>query len=314
MLKVMMRIFKLLLITTFISIISYGQKIETVYLNAKDSTANMYVAVFPENQNVKSFMVLLDGFGNSPSNVLSQTDIPKYAAEKGILTIIPLLKTGSTYFGSDSASQESLKEIIEFIVSKYHLNGKDFFIGGFSIGGTCAVKYSELSVQRNFSFKPKAVFAIASPLDWERYYNAAKRVVRLSNPDDVNQEVFYMIDRIEKEMKGSPKTALANFYNNSPYSFSDTSQKALKYLIKTPIMLITEPDIQWWLNERGYDNSYNNTTDHIAMINELQKLGNNNAILITTTDKGYRKPNNMRHPHSWSIADPEQLIKWLQLQ
>ncbi len=305
---------KLLILILFVSIISYGQRIETVYLNAKDSTANTYVAVFPENEVVNSYMVLLNGFANSPKEVLSQTDIPKYASQHGILTIIPILKTGSSYFGSDSASHQSLKEIIELVVTKYQLKGKDSFIGGFSIGGTCAVKYAELSIQNNYTIKPKAVFAIASPLDWERYYNAAKRVVRLSKPDKVNQEVFYMIDRIEKEMKGTPKTALKNFYTNSPYSFSDTTQKAIKYLVKTPIMLISEPDIQWGLKERGYDISYNNITDHSAMINELQRLGNNNAVLVTTTDKGYRKPNNVKHPISWSIADPEQVIKWLQSQ
>jgi hypothetical protein len=309
-----MKKIEVLILILFAATISYGQRMETVYLNAKDSTINMFVAVFPEKEPVNSFMVLLGGFGNSPKNVLIQTDIPKYASENGILTIIPVLKTGSTYFGSDLASQESLKEIIEFVANKYQLQGKDFFIGGFSIGGTCVVKYAELSVQNNYPIKPKAVFAIASPLDWERYYNAAKRVVRLSNPDKVNQEVFYMIDRIEKEMKGTPKTALENFYVNSPYSFSDTTQKAIKYLIETPIMLISEPDIQWWLKERGYDNSYNNVTDHTAMINELQRLGNNNAVLVTTTDKGYRKPENTRHPHAWSIADPEQVVKWLQSQ
>jgi hypothetical protein len=305
----MMKI-KLLILTLFASTFSYGQRIETAYLNAKDSTTNMYVAVFPEEE-IKSFMVLLDGFGNSPKDVLNQTEIPKYASQNGILTIMPILKTGSTYFGSDLASQQSLKEIIELVVTKYQLIKKDFFIGGFSIGGTCAVKYSELSIQNNYPIKPKGVFAIASPLDWERYYNAAQRVVRLSNSDKVNPEVFYMIDRIEKEMKGTPKTELENFYSNSPYSFSDTTQTAIKNLIKTPIMLISEPDIQWWLSERGYDNSYNNVSDHIAMINELQRLGNKNAILITTTNKGYRKPDNIRHPHSWSIADPKQVIKWL---
>lgn len=305
---------QLFILTFFTSIISYGQRIETVYLNDKDSTSNMYIAVFPENEAIKSFMILLDGFGNAPKDVLFQTDIPKYAAQQGILTVIPLLKSGVTYFGSDSVSQASLKEIVEFIVVKYQLAGKDFFIGGFSIGGTCAVKYSELSIENNYPIKPKAVFAIDPPLDWERYYNGAKRVVRLSNPDKINQEVFYMIDRIEKEMKGTPKTALENFYANSPYSFSDLTQKAVKNLINTPIMLIAEPDIQWWLKERGYDISYNNFTDNLAMINELQRLGNKNAVLVTTTEKGYRKPNNLRHPHSWSIADPQQLIKWLQSQ
>lgn len=304
----------LLVLTLFTSIISNGQKIETVYLNAKDSTSDMYIAVAPENGQAKSFMVLLDGFGNSPKDVLFQTDIPKYASQQGILTIIPILKTGPTYFGSDSASQQSLKEIISLVVTKYDLNGKDFYIGGFSIGGTCAVKYAELSVQADYAIKPKAVFAIDPPLDWERYYNGAKRVVRLSDPTKVNGEVFYMIDRIQKEMEGTPTTALKNFYDHSPYSYSDSTQKAIKNLIQTPIMIFSEPDIQWWLKERGYDYTYNNITDHAAMINELQRLGNKKAVLVTTTDKGYRTPSNMRHPHSWSIADPKQIIKWLQSQ
>lgn len=295
-----------------ISVVSFGQKIEAVYLNAKDSTSNMYIAVIPQKVPVNSFLFLLDGFGSSPQDVLVQTTLPEYAAQQGILTIIPILKTGSLYFGSDTASQQSLKDMISLVVAKYGLKGKDFYIGGFSIGGTCAVKYSELAVQKNYPIKPRAVFAVDPPLDWERYYNAAKRVVRLSSPEKVNGEVTYMIDRIEKEMCGSPEAALESFYANSPYSFSDAKQRAVKALSKTPIMIISEPDIQWWLTQRGYDYSYINIADHAAMINELQKLGNDKAVLVTTTNKGYRKPRNNRHPHSWSIADPQQTIKWLQ--
>ncbi|MGL1194712.1 hypothetical protein ACSTLL_23235, partial [Vibrio parahaemolyticus] len=79
-----------------------------------------------------------------------------------------------------------------------------------------------------------------------------------------------------------------------------------KALAKTPVMLISEPDIQWWLAQRGFDFRYMNVIDQAAMINELRRLGNDKAVLVTTTDKGYRKPDNRRHPHSWSIADPEQ--------
>jgi len=50
------------------------------------------------------------------------------------------------------------------------------------------------------------------------------------------------------------------------------------------------------------------------MINELQRLGNKKAVLVTTTNQGFRKPNNVRHPNSWSIASPEQIINWLQSQ
>ena len=147
-------------LTIFTSIFSFGQRIESVYLNPKDSTSNMYMAVFPETKKIKSFMILLDGFGNSPKEILLQTSIPKYAAQHDILTIIPILKTGPTYFGSDSASQQSLKEMIKFVVDKYELMGKDFYIGGFSIGGTCAIMYAELSVQKKYPIKPTAVFVL----------------------------------------------------------------------------------------------------------------------------------------------------------
>jgi len=301
----------ILILTVFSSVISTGQKLETVYLNPKDTSRDMYIAVIPERRPITAFMFLLDGFGGAPKDVFNQTALPQYASGKGILTIIPILKTGPLYFGADSASQQSLKDQIESIVLKYHLQGKDFYIGGFSIGGGCAVKYAELAVEKNYPIKPKAVFALDPPLDWERYYNAAKRVVRLSEHGKVTGETAYIIPRIEKEMSGNPQTALKNFYAISPYSFSDTTQNAIKNLIHTPIMLISEPDIQWWLSQRGFDYSCINITDLAGMINELQRLGNHNAVLVTTTNKGFRQPGNKRHPHSWSIADPEQVVNWL---
>lgn len=307
----MIRVTVLTFLTLIICKFSFAHKLETEYLDTKDSTTNRCIAVIPEGKSIKSFMFLLDGFGASPEGVLLQTDLPKYAAQQGILTIIPVLKTGSLYFGVDDASQKSLKDQIEIVKAKYKLEGKDFYIGGFSIGGSCAVKYAELALQHDYATKPKAIFAIDSPLDWEGFYKGAKRVVRLSDPANVNQEVTYMIDRIEKEMNGTPETALSNFHRISPYSFSDTTQKAIKNLVNMPVMFISEPDIQWWLKERGYDLSYMNIGDQAAMINELQKLGNNKAILVTTTNKGYRKPNNQRHPHSWSIAEPSDVVGWL---
>ena len=292
-------------------IISSAQKIETVYLNPKDSSSEMYIALIPDKEPVKAFMFLIDGFGASPKDVLIQTDLPMYAAQHGILTILPILKTGPLYFGSGDDSQKSLKHLIELIAVKYHAEAKDFFIGGFSMGGNASVKYAELAVQNNYHIKPKAVFGVDPPLDWEKFYNSAQRIVRLSDLSKVNPEAKYMIDRLKKELKGSPQTALQNYYSNSPYSFTDKTQRAVKTLIHTPIMMISEPDIDWWMKERGFDYSYINITDHAAMINELQRLGNKKAILVTTTGKGYRKPGHIRHPHSWSIADKVMVVNWL---
>jgi len=112
-------------------------------------------------------------------------------------------------------------------------------------------------------------------------------------------------------ISGTPTTNLIDYYNISPYSFSDTTQSAVKKLTKIPLRIYTEPDINWWLKERGEDFTSMNATECSAMINELNRLGNQNAELITTQNKGYRKPDNRRHPHSWNIVDHEELIQWL---
>ena len=294
-----------------ISTSASAQQMETVYLNAADTTVNKYIVVKPQEGAIKGVLFLLDGLGGSPQNVLMQSAIPTYAAQQGLLTIIPMLQTGKSYFGSDLGSQKSLKTIVEGAVAKYKLTGKNCYFGGFSIGGTCVVKYAQLAKTENYPVQPKAVFAIDPPLDWERFYNGAVRTKAFTAPENLNGEVPFMIARIEAEMGGTPEKARSAFYRLSPYSFSDTTRTAAKTLLDMPLMLLSEPDIAWWMSQRGYDYSYLNITDGAALIADLHRLGNEKAMLVTTTDKGFREPQHFQHPHSWSIADAAQTVKWL---
>lgn len=292
---------------------SSAQKVNAVFLNPKDSTKNMYLVIQPDSAAVKAYMFLIPSFYEHPFRVLQQTQLPFYAAKQGILTIIPLFSTGFESFGFDDSTQQSFLNILKDVNNRFDVKGKDFFVGGLSIGGTCAIKYAELAIKNNYAIKPKAVFGIDPPLDFERLYNASKRTVRLATNANKkpNEEAAYLINKIEHEMNGTPKTTIKNYYNLSPYSYSDTTQTAIKNLINIPVMLIAEPDIDWWLANRNYDYYSLNVVDLAAMISELNYLGNKNAVLITTHEKGYREPNHQRHPHSWSIADSEKLVSWL---
>ena len=70
--------------------------------------------------------------------------------------------------------------------------------------------------------------------------------------------------------------------------------------------------MQWYYENRNSDIACLNFNDSFRMINWLKFRGNNKAELILTSGKGFRKSrNNQRHPHSWSIAESEKLIKWL---
>lgn len=54
-----------------------------------------------------------------------------------------------------------------------------------------------------------------------------------------------------------------------------------------------------------------NTLDASMLINALRLMGNKNAKLVLTNNKGYRKLTGRKNPHSWSIADAEETISWL---
>ena len=281
-------------------------KIEKIYLDKFDTTKNCYTLIYPPKLPWRGFIFLLPGFGETAERVLQQTDLPKQLALNGILTVIPTFQDGVLSFGVDSLSQQNFDNILKDVKAKHKLIDQRFFIGGYSVGGSRAIKYTE-----NATVKPTAIFAIDPPLDFERMYNSAKRDIRLSTDSNPNEENIYIVERLEKETGGSPLTNLSDYYKFSPYSFSDTTQTTIKKLIKIPLRIYTEPDISWWMKERRADFTSMNSTECSAMINELNRLGNTNATLITTQNKGFRKPENKRHPHSWSIVNNDELIKWL---
>ncbi|MFC3809370.1 hypothetical protein [Lacihabitans lacunae] len=284
-------------------------KIEKVYLDQTDSSKNCYTVIYPPKLPWRGYLFLLPGFGETAERVMQQTDLPTKLASNGILTIIPTFQDGVLSFGVDSLTQQSFNRILKDVRVKHPLTDLRFYVGGYSIGGSCTLKYTE-----NAPTKPTAIFAIDPPLDFERVYNSAKRDIRLSKESEPNPENIYIIERLEKETGGSPADYLSEYYKFSPYSFSDTTQTAIKKLSKMPLRIYTEPDINWWMKERRADYTSMNATECSALINELNRLGNTKATLITTQNKGYRKPDNSRHPHSWSIVDNDELIKWLLAQ
>ena len=198
---------------------TFNPKTETVFLDKTDTTKSCYTIIYPPNLPWNGYIFIIPGFGETAENVLQQTDLPNKLALNGILTIIPTFQDGVLSFGVDSLSQQSFDRILKDVTSKYKLIEQKFYVGGFSIGGSCVIKYAEKA-----EIKPTAVFAIDPPLDFERFYNSAKRDIRLSKDRKANQENIYMIDRLEKETGGNPDTQLAEYYKISPYSFSDTTQ------------------------------------------------------------------------------------------
>jgi hypothetical protein len=287
-----------------------GQKIEYTLSVPGDTTQNYYVTVYPKDK-IKGSLILLPGFGELPKHTLIESDIHKFASDAGYLTIIPALGDWS-FFYIDNFSHQKLNQLIEDVFMKYNLDENTFFIGGHSFGGTMAVQYTQRAyLDKSTLKKPACVFAVDPPLDIERLYNCMTTANRpTKNPVSI-QEDNYVSNRIKQEFKTDPKNNPEFFWNISPYSQSDNEHKSLKTLLTIPMRIYNEPDINWYLDNRNIDFYCINSIDSAAMINWLKSLGDSKAELMITTNKGYRVSRKMRHPHSWTIVDGQELIEWI---
>lgn len=301
-----------ILLTIFVTVSVHvlGQRIEYTLSIPGDTTKNYYVTVFPKDK-VTGSIIILPGFGELPRQTLIESDIYKYASEAGYLTIIPALGDWA-FFYIDESSHQKLSKFIDEVFEKYKLHENSFFIGGHSFGGTMALQYAQKCYSDKSTLKkPIAVFALDPPLDIERLYGCMTTTDRpKKNPVSV-QEDDYVANRILQEFKTNPKSNPEFFWKISPYAQSDKEHKLLETILTVPIRIYSEPDINWYIENRNIDFYCINSLDSSAMINWLKYLGNKKAELILSNGKGYRVSRKIRHPHSWTIADGKELISWM---
>lgn len=301
----------LLLLVSIISIhLVTAQQPELVYQNTKDSTANYYLVVKPTGQ-IKGLLLLLPSFGETPQLASSETSLHKKAAELGLLTVFASLQHGNGSFYIDSLSQNSLDTLISSLQEKYHLRGKSFYLGGFSLGGSGVVKYAERAYHSTKNPRPNAIFALDPPLDFERLYRSIEKEIRHGKTPALINESQYLKQWLDYIFQGSPQQNLTAYHQISPYSYTDSLQTAIEPLLKCPITLVTEPDILWQLEERNRSLYDLNSLDCSALITELTVAGHQDAHLVLTNNKGFRKLTGKKNPHSWSIANEEELLRWL---
>jgi len=160
------------------------------------------------------------------------------------------------------------------------------------------------------AINPIAVYGVDPPLDWSRIYYSFQRTKELNFSEVAVNEATNYLTKLNQQFGGSPDEVPDIYYKNSMFSKNVKEGGNAKFLINTPIRIYSDPDIDWHLTERQTDYYDINALDQTAMINQLRISGNQNAEFINALGKGYRL-NGMRHPHSWSIAEPNELMSWI---
>lgn len=297
-----MYIFKYIYISLFVLTVcactnDYSVELQTINLDGQNMTANYYTAILPEGKDINSYMLLIPGFGESPDDVLAATNMPYEAAENGIAVFIPILGGGVEAYSFSAENQATLQKIVNDIRTRFDLHNSPYCIGGFSMGGSAAIRYAETTTGN----PPTCIFAIDSPLDYERFYISTKRDVEIYKKGIAEGDSIYI----------QLMNDIAPIIKDSPYQLSDSTHQAILPLKNTPVRYYIEPAEQWWLDNRQTDVLGLNILDATAFINDLRLIGNTRAELIITSDKGYRNKGKTYHPHSWTIVDTPDLLHWI---
>lgn len=299
--------------------IGYSQSSETVIVSNKDphdlyrswdkdSTTLFYKLLIPKTKPVGA-LVILPGAGEPIDDIEEQITLQKLAAEKGLLVIFPSINWGTT---KHIYEHEMLDQIFTQVIKRFNIPKDKFVLGGFSGGAMLSLTYTEKANREKGStvIIPKAVFGIDPPLDYAHLWNHCIRDIERNFSDVAVAEGKWITQMYVDEFGGSPAEAPQNYIRYSIFSHSEKDGGNAKYLINTPLLLYTEPDVVWSMKNRHRDFYDLNAMDISAMINLLQLGGNTNAELIVTHDKGFRLNGN-RHPHSWSIMDSQQCLEWI---
>ena len=220
------------------------------------------------------------------------------------------ITTGHKFdFLFDTSRLEQIDRYLSKAIKEHDLPADKIMFTGMSLAGTRAMKMALWSYQGFSSIKPKALALCDSPLDFVRFWKAQHHtIIHNTHPISVG-EASWVNYLLEQNLGGTPIAKFENYVAYSPYVKLDSIDSKLKWLLPVAIRIYTEPDMDWWQENRSRDAYGMNSLDASALVGDLRILGNTEAFHITSQNKGYR-PDGTRHPHSWSIVDNGELIDW----
>jgi hypothetical protein len=259
----------------------------------------------------RGVLLLLPAFGGKAERVFQETALGQEAAQAGFITVVPTLNN-RLYL--DSAGTHFLNEVLRRVAQQYPTAGRNLFIGGFSAGGHIALAYAETLVRdtTRLPLRVKAVFGVDPPVDLVNFWQVGQRHVTTQDCSPLMvQEGRSIVATLTQAFGGSPKQVPAAYRQYSAFSGSDPLGGNLELLKSTPVRVYCEPDLTFWRQQ--YCPSLQLEDLNAAMLKPLieclRRQGNSRAEYVETSGKGRigKRP----FPHSWSIVDAPECIRWL---
>jgi hypothetical protein len=265
-----------------------------------------YTLILPDDKNAKGLIVFFNADRDTTSKIFRD------AIRRNIGVMFVSTGNRLEFFFNDSRMLQ-IEEYLQDVTVKYGLPKNGLMFVGMSLAGTRAIKMALFSgsASSKYHFIPRCIAVCDAPLDFVRFWHEMDRAKRLKATPVTANEGEWVTGYLEANLHGTPSTRLDAYLKYSPYSHTQVDSTKLGLLKRVTVRAYTEPDVQWWMKTRKKDYYSMNSLDLAGFVNDLNILGNADAELIITHDKGYL-PDGTRHPHSWSIVDEGDLVDWFE--
>ena len=255
----------------------------------------------------KSLLILFPGGGGNSTNIKQEFHILDIAKKNNISV---LLMNFSGKLWIENEDYRLLENQLTAVIKNKNLNPDNIHIGGMSIGGNIALQLSNYLTLKDSDIQPKGVFIVDSPIDLHLLYKSAIKDINTAGfTEERLQEPKWIVNYFE-DVFGGKDSLLMNIKNIALFTYQTNTIKNISALKNTNVRLYTEPDVKWWRENRQTDFENTNAFVIQKLAMQLTNEGWSKFELITTKNKGYRA-NGDRHPHSWSIVDEKDLVKWI---
>ena len=300
-----MRFLGFFILFTFLSCFSAEESmvLDDLVINKEQQMADYRLA---KANNQKALLILFTCYPCDAENTQNEFKILEVALKNNISVLF--MNFNQRLF-LQKKEKEILANQLNEIINDEKLKNENVFIGGFSSGGNVSFLISDYLIQTQNKLQPKGVFLVDSPVDLLGLYKVAKKNIDKNVDADAVQESKWIKEELETVF-GKPESGIQLYEENSPFTSASNNIQNLMSLQNIKVRMYTEPDFLWWKEKKDNDKEDLNAF-YIEKLAEVMKSKNFKKVdLIKTTHRGLRS-NGMRHPHSWSIVDENDLVKWI---
>ncbi|SDS68606.1 hypothetical protein SAMN04487764_2799 [Gillisia sp. Hel1_33_143] len=293
----------LLFITViFSTILNYAQEAKGNNSLIENEDYNLYKPI-----NTQGVLLLFGGFPENAEGIENEFQITNLAIEKNV-AVAYLNFNRKLWLEEDEKEQLALS--LQELFTSNNLPSDNIYIGGLSSGGNMALLISNyLSQKSEYNLNPAGVFIVDSPVDLAALYRIAESNIKRKFSEASVGESTFIFNYFHDQL-GNPNDTIALYEKYAAFTYETKDFQNLKDLKKTKIRFYTEPDKVWWKENMGVDYEQMNAF-HIKRLSDfLSSQDFENVQFIATENKGFRA-DGTKNPHSWSIIDKEDLLKWM---